>query len=388
MPRKRVLFMMDDYVPRIHQGVVWYAQKTGWILDAGMARTRKPPEHWHCDGIIVFDGMRPELQAVIRQAAVPVIELFGGAVYPGSAQVLFDHESIGRMAAEYLVPKGFKHIGFVDTNAHDLTHSQHAVERIRGMRQVTEAAGRSFFTVSLTQLPKLAATLPKPFAIMGHTDYVAERAMQRLMEAGFRIPLDVAVIGADNDPLFHGVAPVPLSSIVDNGESVGYRAAEILDDMMKGKPAPTSPVLIQPARVVERESTNILAISHPPTAKALRLLKEHYTEPVDLDAIALQAGMCRRRLEDYFLKLVGHSMSGELLRLRIGEARQLLTGSDCKISEVAQKVGFANVAHFATRFRKTVGRKPSACRPAGMPTASPNADNPPCKAGPKDRSGR
>jgi LacI family transcriptional regulator len=204
---------------------------------------------------------------------------------------------------------------------------------------------------------------------MGHNDYVAERAMQRLIEAGFQIPLDAAVIGADDDPLFHGVAPIPLSSVSDNGEYVGYRAAEILDAMMHGEAAPREPVPIQPARVVERESTNILAISHAPTAKALQLLKQHYAESVNLDEVAMQAGMCRRRLEDYFLKLVGHSMAGELRRLRIEEARHLLTASGCKISEVAQKVGFANVAHFASRFRKTVGARPSACRTAGLPKA-------------------
>lgn len=369
MKRKHVLFMMNYYVPRIHQGVVLYAQKTGWALDAGMARTRKPPEHPRCDGIIVFDGVQPELRAIIQAAAAPTVELFGDAVYPGSAQVLFDHEGIGRMAAEYLIPKGFSHIGFVDTSINDLTHSLHARLRIRGMRRAVEAAGRHFFTTSLAHLPKLAAELPKPFAIMGHNDYVAERAMQRLLDAGFQIPLDVAVIGADNDPLFHGVAPVPLSSIVDNGEQVGYRAAEILDGMMKGLPPPPAPELIPPAHVVERESTEIFAIPHSQTAKALRLLKTLYAEQVNLDEVAQQAGMCRRRLEDYFRKFVGHSMADELLRVRIGEARRLLASPDCKVADVARRVGFTNLSHFATRFRKTAGCKPSACRTTTMPAS-------------------
>ena len=354
---KHVLLIMDYYVPRIHRGVVDYARKHGWILDAGRARSRDIPGRWNGDGIISFHDDNPEIVKLIRQAKVPSVELSFGTKIPKAVRVLFDHDAIGRMAAEHLISKGLVDIGFIDIDEMDHDHP-HAAHRIAGMRAATEAAGGRFFVTHMDNLLKTVQKLKRPIGLMGHNDYVAERAMQLLIAAGYRIPADVAIIGADNDELFHGVAPVPLTSIDDNGEYVGYRAAEVLDMLMRGEPAPPSPILIAPAHVVERESTDIIAISHKPTAKAAAWLRGHFRETVSLDEAAKQAGMCRRRLEDCFKHHVGHSMAKEQLRLRMAEARRLIDDPGTKISTIASDLGFANFSHFSRCFRQATGQTP------------------------------
>jgi LacI family transcriptional regulator len=355
---KRVLLIMDYYVPRIHRGVVDYARRAGWILDAGRARSRDIPVQWDGDGIISFHSDNPEIVRLIRKANVPSVELSFGVKIQKAVRVLFDHAAIGRMAAKHLVSKGLVDIGFIDIQEKDHVHP-HAVQRIAGVREVTEAAGGRFFVTDLDNLLKTVQELQRPFGLMGHNDYVAERAMQLLIAAGYRVPADVAIIGADNDELFHGVAPVPLTSIDDNGEYVGYRAAEVLDAMMRGEPVPASPILIAPAHVVERESTDIIAISHKPTAKAVAWIRGHFREPTCLDDTAHQAGMCRRRLEDCFKRHIGHSMAKEQLRLRLAEACRLIDDPSNKISTIASELGFVNFSHFSRCFRQATGQTPS-----------------------------
>lgn len=354
---KRVLLLMDYYVARIHRGVVDYARRAGWILDAGRARSRNLPAQWRGDGIISFHNDNAEVVRMIRQSKVPTVELSAGVKIPKAVRVLFDHEAIGRLAAEHLVSKGLGDIGFVGLDEEDLAHS-HAIQRMAGMRAVAAAAGCRFFATHLGELLKAMKRRPRPCGLMGHNDYVAERAMQLLLAAGYRVPADVAIIGADNDELFHGVAPVPLTSIDDNGEYVGYRAAEVLDALMRGDPVPASPILVAPSHVVERESTDIVAIAHKPTAKALAWLREHFREPVSLDEAARQAGMCRRRLEDSFKQHVGHSLAKEQLRLRLEEARRRLDHPGTKISAIAGELGFANFSHFSRCFRNATGMTP------------------------------
>jgi LacI family transcriptional regulator len=358
---KRVLLLMYYYVPRIHRGVVDYARRAGWILDAGRARSGSIPSQWLGDGIISFHDDYPEFVRLIRQSKVPSVELSFGLKIPKATRVLFDHAAIGRMAAEHLLSKGLKDIGFVDLEKSDHAHP-HAVQRIAGMRAAVEAAGRRFFVADMENLLKLARKLKRPFGLMGHNDYVAERTMQLLIAAGYRVPADVAIIGADNDELFHGVAPVPLTSIDDNGEYVGYHAAEVLDMLMRGEVPPPSPIMIAPAHVVERESTDIIAITNKPTAKAVAWLRENFREPVSLDEASKQAGMCRRRLEDCFKLHIGHSMAKEQLRLRIAEACRRLDDPGTKVSVISSELGFVNFSHFSRCFRLATGQTPSEYR--------------------------
>ena len=62
----------------------------------------------------------------------------------------------------------------------------------------------------------------------------------------------------------------PLSSVILDHELMGYRAAELLDRMMKGKKYSKKPIMIPPRGVVARRSTDVVAIDDPLTAKAVR----------------------------------------------------------------------------------------------------------------------
>ena len=101
---------------------------------------------------------------------------------------------------------------------------------------------------------------------------------QQLLEACLRlhlqVPEQIAVIGADNDELICNISQPPLSSVMINDEQRGYEAARMLDILMSGGTPPQNPVYVEPAGVISRASTDILAIDDPPLVEALRFVRE------------------------------------------------------------------------------------------------------------------
>lgn len=128
---------------------------------------------------------------------------------------------------------------------------------------------------------------------------------------------------------------------------------------MNGQPPPEKPILIAPKEVEVRESSDILAIPHLPTSKALKYIWDNYRDiNLSVDEIVKISGISRRRLEDHFNKYIGHSMPKELLRLRFEEAKKLLQESDLKIFEVADQSGFSSPKYMAKIFRQQLGGFP------------------------------
>jgi len=95
---------------------------------------------------------------------------------------------------------------------------------------------------------------PRPDGVFCHNDPLAIGAMNAILDAGLRIPADIAIIGSGNLH-FDSSLRVALSSIDQHSSQLGERAGEIVLGMMeaKTKPAPRT-VILNPV-VVARAST-------------------------------------------------------------------------------------------------------------------------------------
>ena len=95
---------------------------------------------------------------------------------------------------------------------------------------------------------------PAPDGVFCFNDGVAAGALKAILEAGLRVPDDIAVIGAGN-LLYTDFLRVPLSTIDLGSSSIGERAAELLLDRLSGRlEIPPRRVLV-PLTLVVREST-------------------------------------------------------------------------------------------------------------------------------------
>ncbi|MEU4241169.1 LacI family DNA-binding transcriptional regulator [Actinoplanes sp. NPDC026619] len=90
-------------------------------------------------------------------------------------------------------------------------------------------------------------------AVFAHNDLSALGAMQALMDAGRRIPQDVAIVGFDDIPTAAHTQP-PLSTVHQPLREMGEAAARTLLAHFEGTPLPDRPTVI-PASFVKRGSS-------------------------------------------------------------------------------------------------------------------------------------
>lgn len=87
-----------------------------------------------------------------------------------------------------------------------------------------------------------------------------------------------------------------------------------------------------------------------------------YGDPLDLDALAFEAGYSRFHFARAFAAAYGETPRAYLTRRRIERARDLLRATTLSVTEVCFVVGFVSLGSFSTRFRQLTGQSPSGYR--------------------------
>ena len=93
---------------------------------------------------------------------------------------------------------------------------------------------------------------------------------------------------------------------------------------------------------------------------ALRYVAAHYHQRVSADAVARACGLTRFEFSRRFRETFQTTFRDYLMRVRIVEARRLLTEGRVSITGIAYSVGFNDGSHFARMFRRFTGMLPSA----------------------------
>lgn len=370
--RKTVLLALGWYVHEIDRGVARYAKEHDWILDDISCHAGALPS-WRIDGVITLfaDARQKKLIDFVKRVHVPVVALSDQVPEIDVPRVLPDNAAIGRTAAVEYLSRGFEHFAFLV-----LDHTAPVVrERMEGFRHAVGAAGKTFAAIDYTDcwetrdahdrlLKWLAAEirkLPKPLAMLAQYDAEANYIVRACLDAGIRIPMDVAVMGVDNDPIYSELGPVPLSSVVSNREHLGYEGASMLDQLMKGMRV-RSPVRIPPSGIVLRQSSDVFAARDPAIAKALNYIAQHLAEPFTIEELARDAGVSRRSLYSKMSGYLGRSLHREIVRQRLAKARQMLQTTDEKLATIAEACGLKDGMGLSKAFRLYEDTTPSQLR--------------------------
>ena len=158
-----------------------------------------------------------------------------------------------------------------------------------------------------------------------------------------------------------------LSSVDPNAQKIGYQAAALLHRMIEGSVQVANEILIEPAGVVARPSTDVLAIADPEVADAVRYIREHACEGLSFDDLAERAVISRRTLQRRFAECVGHSPSEEIARFRLQRVQELLITTNFSLDDVARSAGFSHQESMHRLFKNTFGLTPGEYRKAQQP---------------------
>jgi AraC-like DNA-binding protein len=96
--------------------------------------------------------------------------------------------------------------------------------------------------------------------------------------------------------------------------------------------------------------------------RAIRHMKEHLAEPLDLDQVAQIAAISKFHLVRVFDETTGTTPHHFLSCLRIQRAKELLLKSDSMITDVCLEVGYNSLGTFSKTFSELVGLSPQEFR--------------------------
>ncbi len=367
--------LAPPHLVRLVHGISDYARERGnWVISPNPDTYRMSVgalRDWPGDGIIAMVETMTEVRAA-REIGLPVVNLSARLREAGLPRVMVDHRTIGRLAAEHLLDCGFRRFGYYGSRGpwFSQLRRQGFIERISrqgglySLLEVSSGIGkRRPWMDWFEPLKQWLKTLKTPVGIMADFDVRAGMVIEACGRLGLRVPDDVAVIGVDNHEINCEFCQVPLSSVSRSGQEVGYRAAALLDQLMEGKRPPDGDILIPPDGVVQRRSTDVVAVEDPHVVAAVQFIREHVGEPFGVEALLPLVPVSRRWLEHRFKQCLGLTPHEYICRTRVQRAKQLLTDpKELPLGQIAQACGFSETRHFRAIFERLTGATPAAYR--------------------------
>ncbi len=363
VPAKHVLMVLGSYDQSAHEGIARYASQHGWHLNVGILKDFALPEAWQGDGIITSLNNSVDLEEFVRNADVPVVDLSIWREDIDLPRVVADNAAIGRVGAEHFLEAGHQHCAWFALASHPVSRA-----RYEAYRDTLATAGVECIRLDRARpqdaayITKQLMALPKPCAIYTKSDYDTAWLLNLCLSAGLEVPGEVALLGADDNALICENQVVPISSVRHDLETIGYEGAAMLDRLMDGKQPKRRLEMIPPKGIRVRQSTDTLAVSDPTIRELVAYLKNNYRHAISTDSLAEQFKLSRRNLEVRFRQQMHCSIRECLIRIRIAEAKQLLSTTDESIETISALTGFCHAPHFSNTFKQVVGSSPTQYR--------------------------
>lgn len=377
-PRKSVALLIETsnaYARGLLEGIVSYVRRhEPWSLYVPEIRRGEVPAEfagrWRGDGIIArIENV--ETAKAVRRAKLPTVDVSSGRHLPDVPWVETDDAAIARVALEHLAERGFRHFAYCGDPrfAWSRWREEHFTAGVAALgakcsvwNAPRERADGAAGPREQRKLAEWVKSLPKPVGILACYDIQAQRLLDACRDAEVAVPEEAAVLGVDDDRLLCDLCSPPLSSVVPSTLRTGYAAAETLDKLMRGETASAAGQLIPPLGVAVRQSTDILAIDDPDIAAAVRFIREHACDGIQVGDVLRRVPLSRRVLESRFQKLIGRTPHDEILRIKIERVKRLLQETDLTLEAIADRCGFRHVEYLSVAFKRATGLPPSRFR--------------------------
>ena len=326
---------------------------------------------WVGDGVIArieTEATAKAIEKLRRKLGIPVIDVSAARLVADVPYVETDDAAIAAVAADHFFERDFRHFAFLGDD-----RFQWSDNRCRAFVEVVAAQGLDVAVLSHRRrktapadddeaVEAWLAGLPKPVALLACYDIRGRQAIDACRRTGIAVPDEVAVLGVDDDDVLCGLASPPLSSVMPDAIGAGRRAAELLEQLMQGKPLERSEWLLPPLGIAIRQSTDVLAIDDPLVVAAVRQIRDHACDGIKVTDVVRALQTTRRVLENRFTKRVGHTPHEEIARVQFRRVEQLLRETELSLAAIATRAGFKHTEYMTVAFTKRHGMPPSRWR--------------------------
>jgi len=215
------------------------------------------------DGLIVASSQPPgrlEMFKKMREWKTPFVLIDRPIQDLRACFVGADNRAIGRLATEHLIERGCSRIGHLHGPELGI-----GADRREGYRRALAEGGFRLdprYVVpgghgddtGYEGMRHLLEVRPLVDGVFCYSDPVAIGAMKAILEAGLKLPCDIAVVGAGN-VRYSDVLAVPLTTIDQGTCKIGVLAADLLIARIASKRSMRPEKILIPPKLVEREST-------------------------------------------------------------------------------------------------------------------------------------
>ena len=175
-----------------------------------------------------------------------------------------DDQAVGFIATSHLIDVGCRTIAHISG-----PEVSTALGRLDGYKQALAKRGREFRPEYVVRrehgddssdisgdeaMRRLLKMDPRPDGVFCYNDPTAMGAMRAILEAGLRIPEDIAVVGCGN-VFYADFLRVPLTSVDQDSDAIGEHAVNLAMALIGAKtPERPKTILLQPKLVVRASS--------------------------------------------------------------------------------------------------------------------------------------
>lgn len=279
-----------------------------------------------------------------------------------------DHYAAGELGKRYFIERGFSHFGFVGSRNLDQSticmnafmECEHQAEHSVSSCEIPHSRNRIKRSINIIE--KWLLKVPKPIGIMAITDLKGRFVCSAAIKLGFNVPNDVAVLGCKDAPSVWALSDPLLSSILFDLNALGYRAAKMMGDLLRGKELSTEPVLMPPLKINSRSSTDVFVYSDERINDILAFIRRQATSGIHVDDIIAAYPMSRRGLDKLFQRSLGHSPHEEIQIIQLHQVKHLLTTTHLPLETIAERCGISSAKQLIRMFKQRFTTTPAQFR--------------------------
>lgn len=375
LPRVAVLVdTATSWGRRLIRGVIRYSEQHGpWHLSVeacDQANLCSPPFGWRGHGIIARIGSSKMLRS-LQATGLPVVNVSAIDLPSNSIpQIVTDYHESARLAVQHFCDRGFNRFAYSGLRTgFGKRHRDAFVEAVRARNcncdvyaHLRTRAGAVHERKRQQHIVRWLHSLTKPVGIFTWGTDPGRELLEACRVANISVPYEVAVLGGNFDELLCDTAWPPLSGILVPSEQIGHDAAALLDRMMRRQKPTQTTVLIPPTGIVQKRSTDTLAIDDPDVAQALAYIRANAFHSMQVSDILKAIPISRRSLARKFSQILGRTPAEEIRRVRVAKAKGLLAETTMPLPAVAEACGFATYNHLSRVFSQKNGMSPRAFR--------------------------
>ena len=378
------LLMITDFTEqfsyKLLRGIMAWSrrQEQPWVVckmppsykrEIGIPRVVEWAKNWRAD-VVVGQFDPGEDVGLFRRNGIVAVAQDYIAPFTEIPNLTGDYYLTGVMAAKRLCGHGFKNLGFFgyenvcwsDGRLKGFQDTLRKEYHIDNLHIFMDRQLSSLWSYDTAELQRWLLALPRPIAVFACDDNQAEILLETCQAAGINVPLEVAVLGVDNDEVTCNLTFPAISSVNMDIEKAGFELAQMVTRMVKDPTYPGEDIVIRPVAVVGRGSTGIQATDDPVVASAMRFIYQNRMRKILVEDVVREVPVSRRLLEQRFKAVTGASLYTVISNLRIDYFAQQLVSTSDTVSEIAARMDEPDTKSLSRRFHALKGCTPTEYR--------------------------